>query len=100
MTPVEQALTKAFAQIWKVLKASDADLQAHKNAIDALLTNHQELRPDLDAFLTVARHHPALAEKMNQKYALVLDTFLRTIPETETRLEVQATVEAIENLNS
>jgi len=96
MTSVEKALVNAFTNVWHVLKAADTDLEAHKNAIAALLTEHPNLKEFLNARLVSARQAPALRQLMNQKYARVLDTFLQTIPDAETGLTVQ---EALENIH-
>jgi len=95
MTPVEKALVKAFTDIWRVLKAADADLEAHKNATTALLTAHPDLTESLNAYSASARQAPALRELMNQKYARVLDTYLQTIPDAETGITVR---EALQNI--
>ena len=97
MTDLENFLLEEFATIWRVLKEADIYLEAHKNAITALLTEHPNLREFLDARLASLSQSPALREKMRQKYALILETSLRRFP-GELPLEVRERFESLENL--
>jgi hypothetical protein len=88
-------LTTCFTEIWQTLKAADTDLQAHKNAIQALLTKRPDLAESLNAYLAVARQDRALADSIKKKYSLILETYVRTLPESEQAIgqELSETLE-------
>jgi hypothetical protein len=97
MTDLENFLLEEFAMIWRVLKEADIYLEAHKNAITALLTEYPNLQESLDARLASSSQSPDLREKMNQKYALILETSLRRFP-GELPREARERLERLENL--
>lgn len=82
LTPSEEALLGILSEVWHVLKVADTDLQAHKNAIEALLVAHPNLREALGARLDAARRHAALPEMMSRKYAPVLETYAQKLPDS------------------
>ncbi len=75
-------LLNEFAKIWRVLKTADIELQAYKNAVEVILLVHPNLRESLDACLVSARQNDALLTKIEGKYALILETSIRRLPES------------------
>jgi hypothetical protein len=98
MTDLEKSLTDGFIMIWRALKAADTDLEAHKRTISALLAVHPELKESLDAYLAAARQAPALLEKMNQKYASGLGTFLLSFSSLLQRVPDDLSAKEVLNL--
>ncbi len=78
---VENFLLEEFAKIWQVLKTADIELQAYKTAVEVILLAHPNLRESLDACLVSARQSDALLTKIEGKYALILETSIRRLPE-------------------
>jgi hypothetical protein len=99
MTFVEKALVGCLKHVWVTLKAADAELTVYKTAVEALLENHPEVEADLTAFLTSARQSPAPPESIHAKYAPILGTLLRTLPETEPGEEARTELGLLENLD-
>ena len=53
---------------------------AYKDAVTATLTDHPELVESLDASVALHRQSAVLRAKTHQKYALILETYLRKFP--------------------
>jgi hypothetical protein len=99
MTFVEKSLVACFSHVWINLKAADAEILVYQTATKALRERHPEVAEALDAYLADARRSPAPQESIDQKYAPVLDTLVRTIPETDSGLEARTELGLLENLD-
>ncbi|VVB52992.1 Uncharacterised protein [uncultured archaeon] len=95
MTYLEEFLFEEFARAWRLLKEADTEIEARQATFTALLTEHPNLKEFLDARLASARQSPALHEKMNQKYASILGTSIRKLPD-DIHQEVRERFESLD----
>ncbi len=97
MTDLEKFLLDEFVTVWRLLKEADVEIEARQNSVTALLTAHPELKESLNGYLAAARQSPGLREKMNQKYASILGTSLRKLPD-ELPQEARERFLSLENI--
>jgi hypothetical protein len=98
MTPLEKYLADEFCKLWRVLKAADAELQAYKDALKAILSGDILSAGDLESYLTRQRESPDLQKKIREKYGPVLRHILSGLPERAPNTDsmIQA-LEALED---
>ena len=77
----EELLAIEFAGIWHTLNGTFAELEAYKNTFTALVTEYPKIQEFLDARLASAKRDSALLAKTREKYALVLETCVRKLPD-------------------
>ena len=80
-TSLEKYLADEFCKLWRVLTATDAELQAYKDGLRELLSGDPQKLEGLESFVTDRRGSPALHKTLQTKYAPVLHAILNDLPE-------------------